>query len=54
MDGASATTRETLIHSRFPRHKDVPPVSVASSEEKMQAFGNRIFESRADHGQDGF
>jgi hypothetical protein len=32
---------------------EVPPFSVAASEEKMKAFGHRIFESRADHGQDG-
>jgi hypothetical protein len=31
----------------------VPPFSVAASEEKMKAFGNRFFESRTDRGQDG-
>jgi hypothetical protein len=32
---------------------EVPPFSVAASEEKMKSFGNRIFESRVDHGQVG-
>jgi hypothetical protein len=27
---------------------ELPPFLVAQSEEKMKAFGNRIFESRAD------
>jgi hypothetical protein len=31
----------------------VPPFSVAASEEKMKAFGNPFFESRADRRQDG-
>jgi len=45
--------RKTLISRGFPAAHGCAAIFDASKALKMKAFGNRVFERRADFGQDG-